>query len=101
MSDPVITTPGRRLELAYLSVFGDPAKRTTDQQLVMRDLESHCFAYRLVSEARGPQDGELAVQRAIFNDGRRSVWLRVRGLVIKAMIEPKVRKISRKPTSNP
>lgn len=87
--------PARRLELAYLAVFGDAATRSPDQQLVWADIESHCYAHRLVSE--GKIDGELALYRGLFNDGRRSVWLRIRGQLIKALAPPRVFKSTRKP----
>ncbi len=99
MAEVIPTTQARRRELAYLAVFGDPDKRSTDQQLVIADLESHCFAYRLVSEATST--GEVAANRALFNDGRRSVWLRIRGQVIRALSGPKASRILRKkPESN-
>lgn len=102
MAEVIPTTQARRLAAAYLAVFGPPDKRSSDQAMVMADLESHCFAFRLVSEARGPQDGELCANRALFNDGRRSVWLRIRGQLLRALAVPKPPRISRKqqpPTS--
>ena len=87
--------PSRRLQLAYLSVLGDPDKRGPDQRLVMADIESHCYAHRLVSEGR--TDGEVAIYRSLFNDGRRSVWLRIRGQIMLALAEPrKAPTVSRK-----
>jgi hypothetical protein len=80
-------SPQRKLELAYLDVFGPPDKRSAHQRLVWADLEGFCYAHRLVSE--GQTDGELAINRAIFNDGRRSYWLRARGQVINALAAPK------------
>ncbi len=93
MAEVIPTTQARRRELAYLAVFGDPGTRNTDQALVMADLESHCFAFRLVSEATST--GEVAANRALFNDGRRSVWLRIRGQVLRALTEPKRTRILR------
>lgn len=95
-----IVTPSRRLELAYLAVFGPPDKRSTDQQLVMQDIEGFCHAYRLIVEAT--DNHALDPLSAILNDGRRSVWLRARGHIIRAQAEPaKPLKISRKRPSNP
>lgn len=96
MEQPI--TQARRIALAYLKVFGQPDARDSDQKLVMLDIESHCYAYRLVSEGR--TDGDVATARALFNDGRRSVWLRIRGQVLKAIAEPKTVKIVRE-SKNP
>ena len=41
----------RRLQQAYLAVHGEEGKRTSDQALVMRDMESFCHAYRPSPEA--------------------------------------------------
>lgn len=91
--------PARRLEKAYEAVFGQPESRTSDQRLVYADLERHCYVYRLVSEGR--VDGDVATARALFNDGRRSVWLRIRGQILKALTNPKPVTVSRKKGSNP
>lgn len=89
------TTAERRLALAYLSVFGDPDKRGGDQRLVWADLESFAYAHRLVTEKR--DDHAIDIHASLFNDGRRSVWLRARGQIIKALAAPKPPpKISRK-----
>lgn len=98
-ANPIIAL--RLLEKAYLDVFGEsPEKRSPQQKLVMEDLEGFCYAHRLVSE--GQTDGELAIHRAMFNDGRRSVHLRIRGQIIKALApDPEPLKVSRQKKSNP
>jgi hypothetical protein len=94
MSEEPIVSQSRRLAIAYQRVFGDAEKRTSDQKLVLADLESHCYAYRLVTEFTGA--GTPSADLALFNDGRRSVWLRLRGQLIKAAAERAHPKISRK-----
>lgn len=94
---PPVSVPSvphaRRLELAYLDVFGTETARSGHQRLVMADIEAHCYAHRLVSE--GETTGDIAIHRALFNDGRRSVWLRIRGQIIRAATPTKTFKISR------
>ena len=88
----------RRLELAYLKVFGPLDTRDADQRLVWADLEKHCKVNALSAEAR--TDGEIAHLKTYFNEGRRSVYLHIRGNILKAGIEPRLLKIRRgKPTT--
>lgn len=94
MSEIPALTAQRRLELAYLAVFGNPNQRTTDQHLVWQSLESFCYAYRL--EAEGMSNGEIAIRRTMLNQGRRSVWLMARGQLIKALSPPRTTSVSRK-----
>jgi hypothetical protein len=52
----------------------------------------------LSAEAR--TDGEIAHLKTYFNEGRRSVYLHIRGNILKAGIEPRPLKIRRgKPTT--
>ena len=91
----------RRLQMAYLAVFGDEKSRTADQRLVWRDLESFCRAYRLSCESL--TDGEYALNNTLVNEGRRSVWIRALGQVLAAIAPPPERPMisrQRKPTSN-
>ena len=90
----------RRLQLAYLAVFGGEESRTSDQKLVWRDIESFCHAYRLSIEA--VSGGEIPMNNALVNEGRRSYWLRARGQIIAAqMPEPELIKSSRSHTRKP
>lgn len=59
----------------------------------MQDLEQFAYAHRLVTERSST--AKLDPMSAIFNDGRRSVWLRIRGAIILANQEPPVVEISR------
>lgn len=93
-----VVTARRNLALAYLRVLGDPdgANLSAEQKLVWADILGFCYAHRLVSEAQS--DGEYAPNRALFNDGRRSVWLHLRGQVIQAnQPEPKLPSVRRRP----
>jgi hypothetical protein len=95
-------TETRRLQQAYLAVFGPELTRTSDQQLVWRDLESFCHAYRPCAEAL--RSGEYPENNLLYNEGRRAVWLRARGQLLAALApDPVPLKISRrrKPTPNP
>ena len=88
-------TESRRLELAYLRVFGEPRSRSGDQKRVWDDIESFCYAHRLVTEKTTMN--AIDPQSPHFFDGRRSVWLRMRGQIILAQQEmPPPVKISRK-----
>lgn len=89
--------PERRRQQAYLATFGNPGARTTDQEIVVQDLEAFCYANRLVTE----RDNLLTIDplSAVFNDGRRSAWLRIRGAIVLALAEPPVVKVSRKKVS--
>ena len=92
---PPPITP-RRLQLAYLAVFGPPETRNEDQKAVMRDMESFCHAYRLSTEAL--TTGEYSHENTLVNEGRRSYWLRARGHILAALSpEPAPPKISRNP----
>ena len=93
----VAITQSRRLELAYLKVFGPLDTRDADQRLVWADLEKHCKVYALSAEAR--TDGEVAQLKTYFNEGRRSVYLHIRGQILKAGIEPRPLRIKRKITT--
>jgi len=85
----------RRLSQAYLKVFGAEGGRTEFQQLVMRDMESFCHAYRLSVEA--VVGGECSEANTIVNEGRRSYWLRARGQILAAQAPaPEPLKVSRK-----
>ena len=84
----------RRVQIAYLAVLGEEGKRTDDQKVVWRDIESFCRAYRLSCEAVA--GGEYAENNMLVNEGRRSVWLRMRGMVLLALLPPpELPKISR------
>ena len=90
----------RRLQKAYLAVFGPELTRTSDQQLVWRDLESFCHAYRPCAVALA--SGEYPENNVLYNEGRRAVWLRARGQILSALApEPAPLKISRKRKSQP
>ena len=83
----------RRRQLAYLAVFGVAGTRTTDQQIVWDDMESFCYAHRLVTERDNLN--RIDPKSSEFNDGRRSWWLRARGASILALTTPVPLKISR------
>ena len=84
----------RNLSLAYLRVFGAPGTRTPEQELVWRDVESFCHAYRLNPETL--TDGEYSANNMLVNEGRRSYWLRARGHILSAIEpEPAPLKVSR------
>lgn len=90
----------RRLQQAYADVFGSFVKRTVNQQLVWADIESFCRAYRLSVEQT--KDGEMIENNCLVNEGRRSVWLRARGLILAAQApEPTPLKVSRKRPAKP
>jgi hypothetical protein len=85
---------------AYLAVFGKEGARTNQQLLVMADLESFCRAYRLSVEQL--PSGDMSENNCLVNEGRRSVWLRVRGLVLSAQAPtPEPLKVSRQRRVNP
>lgn len=90
----------KRVSDAYAEVFGLPETRTEAQRLVMSDIEGFCRAYQLCVELR--TDGSLAERNHLLNEGRRSVWLRIRGQVI-ASTAPKPGPLTisrkRKPTT--
>ena len=89
----------RRLVLAYQEMFGQPGARTSTQNLVMADIEAFCFAYRLEAELRA--DADVAIHRMLVNQGKKATWLRIRGMVIKAMAQPKPLTLSREKKNNP
>ena len=92
----------RRLQGAYLAVFGVEESRTTDQKLVWRDIESFCHAYRMSVECVA--GGALPIENTLVNEGRRSYWLRARGHILAAQApEPVLVKTSRtrQPKPNP
>lgn len=60
----------------------------------MADLEQFAYAHRLVTERA--TNAKLDPMSAIFNDGRRSVWLRIRGAIILANQAPPVVTVSRR-----
>lgn len=96
---PVQVTP-HRLATAYLNVLGPPDKRSVDQQLVWADIEGFCYAYRPVTEKL--TTAELDPSSPMLNDGRRTVWLRLRGMIIRALQPaPVPPKISRKKPPTP
>lgn len=89
----------RRLAKAYESVFGPDGKRGVDQQMVWEDIEMFCYAFRLCRE--GKPDGDLS-NNFDMNEGRRSFYLRARGMLKRAQLPPpKPLNISRKPKPNP
>lgn len=90
---PTAQDTERRRQLAYLALFGNAGTRTTDQEIVMRDIEHFAYAHRLVTEKDNLN--RIDPKSAEFNDGRRSVWLRIRGAIILAMAAPPVLKVSR------
>ena len=96
MAGETPVTP-RRLAQAYLALFGDVTHADTldtDHQLVWRDIESFCRAYRLSCEST--TTGEYAENNTLVNEGRRSMWLRIRGQVLIALApEPEPIKVSR------
>lgn len=97
MADVAPITP-QRLADAYQAVFGQVDKRGSDQALVWADIESFCYAHRLCRE--GKPDGDLS-NNFDLNEGRRSFYLRARGMLIRAGQPEKVVKVSRKPKPNP
>lgn len=90
MAAPVLTP--QRLADAYAAVFGTGDKRGIDQQLVWADIESFCYAHRLCTE--GKNDGDLS-NNSHLNEGRRSFYLRARGMVLRAGLPPAPPTISR------
>lgn len=91
--EPTALTP-QRLAAAYLAVFGPEDKRGSDQKLVWADIESFCYAHRLCLE--GKPDGDLS-NNFHLNEGRRSFYLRARGMLIRANQPAKTPRVSRKP----
>jgi len=92
----------RRLQSAYLAVFGAEEARTTDQKLVWSDIESFCHAYRMSVEC--VSGGALPIENTLVNEGRRSTWLRARVHILAAQSpEPVLVKTSRtgQPKPNP
>ena len=89
----------RRLQMAYLEVFGSDAARSSSQKLVWRDIESFCRAYRLSVESIA--GGAIPDNNFLVNEGRRSYWLRARGHILAAQApQPaplKVSRVKRKP----
>lgn len=83
----VIISEVRRLELAYLAVFGSPDSRSADQRLVWADIEDFCYAYKPVTEKL--TTAALDENSPLLYDGRRTVWLRFRSAVLRAIAEPK------------
>lgn len=88
MNDIPELTPTRRLELAYLAVFGNPDGRTPDQAIVWRDIESFCHAYRLSAETNNLNN--VDDKKTYINEGRRSLWLRARGQILLALNPPRI-----------
>lgn len=72
----------RRMEEAYLSVLGSATARNANQKLVWADIESFCHAYRLSVESLANFD--MSEKNCLVNEGRRSVWLRLRGMILSA-----------------
>ena len=97
--DPAAPKPpaepeSRRLQRAYLEVLGGDGARTNSQQLVWRDIESFCHAYRLSVESI--TDGSMCENNLLVNEGRRSYWLRARGHILAAQApSPAPLKVSR------
>ena len=84
----------RSLAQAYLAVLGREGVRTAEQKLVWADIESFCRAYRLSVEQL--TSGDMSENNCLVNEGRRSVWLRMRGQVLSAMAPvPEPLKVSR------
>lgn len=75
----------RRLAKAYESVLGIEGKRGPDQQIVWEDLEGFCYAHRLCLE--GKAGGDLS-NNYLMNEGKRSYYLRARGMLIRAQLPP-------------
>ena len=73
----------RSLAQAYLAVFGREGSRSAEQKLVVADIESFCRAYRLSVEQL--PTGDMSENNCLVNEGRRSVWLRVRGFILSAL----------------
>ena len=98
MAEEVAVT-SRNLALAYLAVLGREGARSAEQKLVWADIESFCRAYRLSVEQIASLD--MSENNCLVNEGRRSVWIRMRGLVLLAQAptpEPlKVSRVRRKP----
>jgi hypothetical protein len=82
MSDEVVLSQARALQLAYRAVLGVEGERTPSQQLVWRDIESFCHAYRLSVES---VEGAIPDNNFLVNEGRRSYWLRARGHILAAL----------------
>lgn len=81
MEDDKLTP--RRVAQAYLSVLGSPTARNAGQKIVWADLEGFCHAYRLSVES--VPSAEMPENNCLVNEGRRSVWLRARGMVLSAL----------------
>lgn len=95
MPVPSAAMEARRVADAYASVFGHSEARSEEQRLVMADIESFCRAYRLCVESA--TDGSIATDNHVLNEGRRSVWLRIRGQIIESQRPaPQPPSISRK-----
>ena len=77
----------RRLAVAYHNVLGPPEKGTEDQQIVWRDIEGFCRAFRPITDQT--RDLRLDNVSTYINEGRRSFWLRARGHVRFALTPPK------------
>lgn len=93
MAEELKATP-QAVARAYLSVFGKEGARTPPQLLVMADMESFCRAYRLSVEQL--PSGDMSENNCLVNEGRRSVWLRMRGHILAAQAPaPEPLKISR------
>jgi hypothetical protein len=84
----------RKLQLAYRTVLGTDAARTPSQSLVWRDIESFCHAYRLSPEKNSLNN--VDDRNTYINEGRRSFWLRARGQILLASIQPKPITVTRK-----
>ena len=90
----------RSLAQAYLAVFGRDGSRSADQKLVVADIESFCRAYRLSVEQL--PTGDMSENNCLVNEGRRSVWLRMRGFVLLALAPaPEPLKVFRRKVRKP
>lgn len=69
----------RRLQLAFLSVFGAPENRNPDQELVYEYLKQVCFAKRPILYA-GPT-GMIDMMQVASNEGRRTVFLDIENMI--------------------
>lgn len=85
----------RRVVDAYASVFGLPEARSEAQKLVMDDIEGFCHAFRPCVELR--TDGSIAKGNHKVNEGKRLVWMHIRGAIITSQLPlPGSPSISRK-----
>ena len=75
---PEAPSGAKRLALAYQAVFGQPSRRSTDQQLVMADLRERSAVDSFMFE------GDFNPYRAAQRDGARVQFLVIERMLSKA-----------------